>query len=266
MRILCLFQRCGTNHRIYRGFRLQRFAEGEHWECAACGRQASVTAGTVMHGLKLPLFWAVYLMATHSNALPPLQLHASLGLGLYKSAWLAISLRRKDHPPAGSSCSCLGYYSARGDWPCRVTVTADPDLRRVRLDLLIRSAECNLRSVPANADAHQTVRGRHSRGVEQVPAGTGGPVQERLENRMEIRRVQAPRVRADVAGRNAQGTAERDAQVSEVSAYTDALRHRIKGRGQQVGRTEDIIDVVANPVADTVDAMIAGRQIAELLP
>jgi hypothetical protein len=69
MRILCLFQRCGTNHRIYRGFRLQRFAEGEHWECAACGRQASVTAGTVMHGLKLPLFWAVYLMATHSNGI-----------------------------------------------------------------------------------------------------------------------------------------------------------------------------------------------------
>ena len=34
MRILCLFQRCGTNHRIYRGFRLQRFAKGEHWECA----------------------------------------------------------------------------------------------------------------------------------------------------------------------------------------------------------------------------------------
>src|SRR5512132_3044842 len=107
-------------------------------------------------------------------------------------------------------CSCLGFYSARGDWPCRATVTADPDLRRVRLDLLIRSAECNLRSVPAKADAHQTVRGRHSRGVEQVPAGTGGPVQERLENRVKVRRVQAPRVRA-VAGRNAQGTAERDA-------------------------------------------------------
>lgn len=34
MRILCLFQRCCTNHRIYRGFRLQRFAKGEHWECA----------------------------------------------------------------------------------------------------------------------------------------------------------------------------------------------------------------------------------------
>src|SRR5512132_789311 len=66
MRILCLFQRCGTNRRIYRGFRLPRFAEAEHWECAACGRQASVTAGTVMHGLKLPL--TIWLMAAPATA------------------------------------------------------------------------------------------------------------------------------------------------------------------------------------------------------
>jgi hypothetical protein len=52
-------------------------------------------------------------------------------------------------------------------------------LRRVRFDLLIGSAERNLRSVPANADAHQTIRGRHSRRVEQVPAGTGGPLQSK---------------------------------------------------------------------------------------
>src|SRR3954447_2912474 len=41
------------------------------WECAPCGRQTSVTAGTIMHHTKLPLtlwFWAAYLMATHSNA------------------------------------------------------------------------------------------------------------------------------------------------------------------------------------------------------
>jgi len=39
------------------------------WECARCGRQTSVTAGTIMHHSKLPLtlwFWAAYLMATHS--------------------------------------------------------------------------------------------------------------------------------------------------------------------------------------------------------
>ena len=42
------------------------------WECAACGKQTSVTAGTIMHHCKLPLitwFWAAHLMATHSN--PP---------------------------------------------------------------------------------------------------------------------------------------------------------------------------------------------------
>ena len=42
------------------------------WECASCGRQTSVTAGTIMHHSKLPLttwFWAAYLMATHSNGI-----------------------------------------------------------------------------------------------------------------------------------------------------------------------------------------------------
>ena len=39
-------------------------------ECAECGKQTSVTAGTVLHGSKLPLtvwFWAAYLMATPSS-------------------------------------------------------------------------------------------------------------------------------------------------------------------------------------------------------
>ena len=47
------------------------------YECASCGRQTSVTAGTIMHHSKLPLtawFWAAYLMATHSNGISALQL------------------------------------------------------------------------------------------------------------------------------------------------------------------------------------------------
>ena len=54
------------------------------WECARCGRQTSVTAGTIMHHSKLPLttwFWAAYLMATHSNGISALQLQRQLGLG-----------------------------------------------------------------------------------------------------------------------------------------------------------------------------------------
>jgi hypothetical protein len=81
------------------------------WECAACGKQTSVTAGTVMHGSKLPLtvwFWAVYLMATHSNGIAALQLQKQLGLGSYKSAWLLCGkLRRAMVAPGRSPLSGL---------------------------------------------------------------------------------------------------------------------------------------------------------------
>ena len=67
-------------------------------ECATCGKQTSVTAGTVMHGSKLSLtvwFWAAYLMATHSNGISALQLQKQLGLGSYKSAWLLTAKLRR---------------------------------------------------------------------------------------------------------------------------------------------------------------------------
>ena len=68
------------------------------YECVACGKQTSVTAGTVMHRTKLPLtvwFWAAHLMAPHSNGMSAQQLMGQLGLGSYKTAWLlAQKLRR----------------------------------------------------------------------------------------------------------------------------------------------------------------------------
>ena len=69
-----------------------------HLECAACGKQTSVTAGTILHGSKLSLsvwFWAAYLMATHSNGISALQLQSQLGLGSYKSAWLLCAKFRR---------------------------------------------------------------------------------------------------------------------------------------------------------------------------
>jgi hypothetical protein len=67
------------------------------YECLDCGRQTSITAGTMMHRSKLPLtvwFWAAHLMATHSNGMSAVQLEAQLGI-TYKTAWLlAQKLRR----------------------------------------------------------------------------------------------------------------------------------------------------------------------------
>jgi transposase-like protein len=81
------------------------------FECAACGKQTSVTAGTILHGSKLPLtvwFWAAYLMATHSNGISALQLQKQLGLGSYKSAWLLCAkLRRAMVAPSRSPLAGL---------------------------------------------------------------------------------------------------------------------------------------------------------------
>ena len=88
------------------------------FECAGCGRQTSVTAGTVLHGSKLPLtvwFWAAYLMATHSNGISALQLQRQLGLGSYKSAWLLCAkLRRAPPTPSGVGCFADGSTACCG--------------------------------------------------------------------------------------------------------------------------------------------------------
>src|SRR3954469_1911329 len=68
------------------------------YECVACGKQTSVTAGTVMHRTNLPLtvwFWAAHLMATHSNGMSAQQLMGQLGLGSDKTAWLLAQKRRR---------------------------------------------------------------------------------------------------------------------------------------------------------------------------
>lgn len=68
------------------------------WECTACHHQASVTAGTVMHGTRTPLrlwFWAAYLVATHTPGISAKQLQRQLGLSRYATAWLMLQKLRR---------------------------------------------------------------------------------------------------------------------------------------------------------------------------
>ena len=51
-----------------RGWELKR--RRASWECAACGKETSVTAGTIMHRSHLPLktwLMAVHIVTSHSN-------------------------------------------------------------------------------------------------------------------------------------------------------------------------------------------------------
>src|SRR3982750_984894 len=89
------------------GFRCPACGHDRAWElgrerltlqCAACERQVSVTAGTVLHGSHLPLrtwFLAAWLVATHRNGMSARQLWRQLGLGSYKTAWLLLRKLRR---------------------------------------------------------------------------------------------------------------------------------------------------------------------------
>src|SRR5215218_6887318 len=68
------------------------------WQCKRCGRQTSVTAGTVMHRTCTPLrtwFWAAYLVATHHPGISAKQLQRQLGLRRYETAWLILQKLRR---------------------------------------------------------------------------------------------------------------------------------------------------------------------------
>ena len=60
------------------------------WECAACGHQASVTAGTIFHRSRSPLrlwFAAAWQMTSQKHGVSALGVQRSLGLGSYQTAW-----------------------------------------------------------------------------------------------------------------------------------------------------------------------------------
>lgn len=66
--------------------------------CDACGRQTSVTAGTIFHDTRLPLatwFRAIWWVVSQKNGASALGLQRVLGLGSYRTAWsLLHKLRR----------------------------------------------------------------------------------------------------------------------------------------------------------------------------
>jgi transposase-like protein len=74
------------------------------FQCKACGRQTSVTAGTVFHRLRHPfsvLVWALYLVATTKKGISAMELQRKLGIRCYESAWLLLQKIRQAMSPHG---------------------------------------------------------------------------------------------------------------------------------------------------------------------
>ena len=68
------------------------------WECRACGKQTSVTAGTVLDHTRLPLttwFYAAFLVAADKRAMSATLLDRQLDLGNHKTAWFMLHKLRR---------------------------------------------------------------------------------------------------------------------------------------------------------------------------
>ena len=116
-----------------RGYRLN--ARPRVFECAGCGRQHSVTAGTVFHRTKTPLrkwFLAAYWLARDKRGVSAMFLARELELR-YATAWLIGHKLR--HALAEQSETALAglievdesYYGGRGKPESRGRSLADPN-------------------------------------------------------------------------------------------------------------------------------------------
>jgi hypothetical protein len=92
------------------------------WECASCGRQTSVTAGTIMHHSKLPL---THLVLGRLSDVHPLQRHLGPAittparLGSYRSAWLLCGKPRQSMVAPGRSALAGLVEIDETEIPCR---------------------------------------------------------------------------------------------------------------------------------------------------
>lgn len=68
------------------------------WECRACGRQTSVTSGTIFHGTRKPLtvwFRVIWDMAGQTTGISARSVKRHLGFGSYQTAWVWLQKLRK---------------------------------------------------------------------------------------------------------------------------------------------------------------------------
>ena len=72
------------------GLKSWRTARRGMWMCAECGKQTSVTSGTIFHRSHTPLstwFAAIWFVCASKNGISGLALQQILGFGSYETAW-----------------------------------------------------------------------------------------------------------------------------------------------------------------------------------
>ena len=127
-------QRCG-------GGKVWPLRGGRLYECAGCGHQTSLTAGSLLSGTRKPFkawFRAIFEIGVHRHGISAKDLQRIMGFGSYKTAWIWLHKLRRAMVRPGREPLCAivqldeGFIGGKGSEKSMVLVGAEPG-GRVRL-------------------------------------------------------------------------------------------------------------------------------------
>ena len=129
------------------GFRCRRCGSTRAWsrkaralmECAGCGYQSSITAGTIFDRTRIPLtigFRAMWLVTNAKNGISALSVQRQLGFKRYETAWTLLhKLRRAMVRPACPAGGRGGASLLAEQWPLRKAKTTTGSGYRTQPDI-----------------------------------------------------------------------------------------------------------------------------------
>jgi transposase-like protein len=224
--------RCGAT-------RLWTLGDGSKFECAACGHQTSLTAGTVLEKTRKPLklwFRAIFEITTRRTGISAKDLQRLMGFGSYETAWtwlhkLRSAMVRSDSEPMGPFVQLdETLVGGKGGPNKQLVLVAAEKAGRVRLahadnndtDTLQRFADAEI-----EAQAHVVTDGHAGYNETSLGGRTHEPKVQSQEERRQNDAVQACHWLTSLTKRWLLGTHAGAVAPKHLQAYLDefAFRH-----------------------------------------
>jgi transposase-like protein len=222
--------------------------QGRHFECAACGHQTSLTAGTPLEKTRKPLkmwFRAVFEVASRRNGISAKELQRIMGFGSYETAWtwlhkIRSALVRPNREPLGENVQIDEAFVGAKRAGKSLVLAAKEVCGRVRLTHAHNNdAETVKRFAAAEiaADAAVTTDGHKGYSAKSLGERKHDAIVQTKAERAEADALQAMHWTISLLKRWLLGTHASAVRPQHLQSYLDEYAFRHNRRGTKgVGR------------------------------
>jgi len=244
--------------------RLWRLGDGARFECADCGHQTSLTAGTVLEKTRKPLtmwFRAIFEITTRRTGISAKDLQRIMGFGSYETAWtwlhkLRTAMVRSDSDPLGPFVEADETLVGGKGGPHKqlVLVAAEPN-GRVRLAHADNNDEATLKSfadTEISTQAHVVTDGHAGYTGKSLGGRPHDAMVQTKAERRESDAVQSCHWTTSLTKRWLLGTHAGAVAPKHLQAYLDEFvfrhnRRKTKGVGRIAARLIESL-VMCGPI------------------